>query len=370
MPSSTGSSSASRRPPDGQGRRIPAAPLPARDGVPRRDADRGPAALAARGRGRRAARSVARRRQPGAPADGRGRGQRRGDRHRQAAAGADDHRDRRVRGPAVDRGPDEARCRTGRRDSRRPGDRGPLAAAAGLHRPGGGAAHQRGAAGGARAIQGARRGRARLTSRHATAIGSACTRARPNPRPRHPSIPGGRRPGGRAMPKLTYAENPVHPVLNDYPAALVPTSVAFDLLHLFTRRTSFKVASFFTLLFALLTGGAAAATGYQDYREIPEGTDAKRLANAHGMLNAGVMGAIVLQLLLRSTGRVGIFVRLLNLASAAGLITSSWYGMHLVYRHGLRVRGVDPLEGAPDAGTDTGKPFADRLESLVEKVPD
>ena len=172
------------------------------------------------------------------------------------------------------------------------------------------------------------------------------------------------------MPKLTYAENPVHPVLNDYPAALVPTSVAFDLLHLFTRRTSFKVASFFTLLFALLTGGAAAATGYQDYREIPEGTDAKRLANAHGMLNAGVMGAIVLQLLLRSTGRVGIFVRLLNLASAAGLITSSWYGMHLVYRHGLRVRGVDPLEGAPDAGTDTGKPLADRLESLVEKVPD
>ena len=51
------------------------------------------------------------------------------------------------------------------------------------------------------------------------------------------------------------------------------------MLHLVTRRRSFKVASFFTLLFALFTGGAAAATGYQDYREIPEGTDAKRLAN-------------------------------------------------------------------------------------------
>ena len=57
------------------------------------------------------------------------------------------------------------------------------------------------------------------------------------------------------MPKLTYAENPVHPVLNDYPAALVPTSVAFDMLHLVTRRRSFKVASFFTLVFALITGG-------------------------------------------------------------------------------------------------------------------
>ena len=171
------------------------------------------------------------------------------------------------------------------------------------------------------------------------------------------------------MPKLTYAENPVHPVLNDYPAALVPTSVAFDMLHLVTRRRSFKVASFFTLVFALLTGGAAAATGYQDYREIPEGTDAKRLANAHGMISAGVLGAVALQLLLRSTGRVGLFVRLLNITAAAGLVTSSWYGTHLVYRHGLRVRGVDPLAAAPEAGPDTGKPFADRLESLVGKVP-
>ena len=88
------------------------------------------------------------------------------------------------------------------------------------------------------------------------------------------------------------------------------------MLHLVTRRKSFKVASFFTLVFALITGGAAAATGYQDYREIPEGTDAKRLANAHGMLNVGVLGAVALQLLLRSTGRVGLFVRLLNLAAA------------------------------------------------------
>jgi len=171
------------------------------------------------------------------------------------------------------------------------------------------------------------------------------------------------------MPKLTYAENPVHPVLNDYPAALVPTSVAFDMLHLVTRRRSFKVASFFTLVFALVTGGAATATGYQDYREIPEGTDAKRLANAHGMLSVGVLGAVALQLLLRSTGRVGLFVRVLNLAAAAGLITSSWYGTHLVYRHGLRVRGVDPLASAPEAGPDTGKPFAERLEALVERVP-
>ena len=88
------------------------------------------------------------------------------------------------------------------------------------------------------------------------------------------------------MPKLTYAEHPVHPVINDYPAALVPTSLVFDMLHLVTRRSSFKVASFFTMVLALITGGTAAATGYADYREIPADTEEKRVANAHALLNA------------------------------------------------------------------------------------
>lgn len=172
------------------------------------------------------------------------------------------------------------------------------------------------------------------------------------------------------MPKLTYAENPVHPVLNDYPAALVPASVAFDMLHLVTRRGSFKAASFWTLLFATITGVAAAITGYRDYREIPEGTEPKRLANTHALLNLGVLGALALQLVIRVTGRVGLFARLLNLAAAAGLVTSGWYGTHLVYRHGLRVRGVDPLAAAPVAAPDTGKPLADRLEALAARMPD
>ena len=73
------------------------------------------------------------------------------------------------------------------------------------------------------------------------------------------------------MPKLTYAENPVHPVLNDYPAALVPTSVAFDMLHLVTRRRSFKVASFFTLVFAMITGGARRRDGLPGLPRDPRG---------------------------------------------------------------------------------------------------
>lgn len=171
------------------------------------------------------------------------------------------------------------------------------------------------------------------------------------------------------MPKMTYAENPVHPVLNDFPSALVPTSLAFDMLHLVTRRPTFRNASFFSLLFAFLTGIPAAISGFRDYEEIPEGTDAKRIANAHAAINIGLMGAIGIGLVLRMFGKVGFFARFLNIASNGALLVSGWYGSHLVYRHGMRVRNVDPLAAAPDFMADTGKPYADRLEAFAHNLP-
>ena len=173
------------------------------------------------------------------------------------------------------------------------------------------------------------------------------------------------------MPKLTYAEHPVHPVVNDFPAALVPTSLVFDMLHLVTRRRSFKVASFFTMLLALLTGGAAAATGYADYREIPPNTEAKRIANAHALLNAGVLASLVLQLLIRATGRVGLFARLLNVAANVGLVSAGWYGTHLVYRHGIGVDSeAESAEAAAVASRADGRPLADALGGALAMVPD
>ena len=172
------------------------------------------------------------------------------------------------------------------------------------------------------------------------------------------------------MPKPTYAEHPVHPAINDYPAALVPTSLAFDMLHLVTRRHSFKVASFFTMAMALLTGGAAAATGYADYREIPPNTEAKRVANAHALLNGGVMASLVLQLFIRATGRVGLFARLLNVAATVGIVSAGWYGRQLVYRHGVGVGLVDESSDAAPAAHADGHPFADALESALAMVPD
>jgi len=172
------------------------------------------------------------------------------------------------------------------------------------------------------------------------------------------------------MARLTFAENPVHPVVNDYPAVLMPFSLVCDLLYAVTRRPTLRNASLLAQLGALGTGAAAAATGYADYESIPEGTEAKRLANVHASLNLGLLAAIGLGVLIRLPGRVRPLAFLLNVVANAGLFVSAWYGTHLVYRHGVRVRGVDPTTADALPAEDPGKPFADQLERLAEKMPD
>ena len=171
------------------------------------------------------------------------------------------------------------------------------------------------------------------------------------------------------MAKLTFAENPVHPVLNDYPAVLMPFSLVCDALYVVTRRPTLRNASLLAQLGALGTGAAAAATGYADYETIPEGTVAKRLANVHAALNVGVMGAIALGVLVRLPGRVRPLAFALNVLANAGLVVAGWYGTHLVYRHGVRVRGVDPTTATASPADDPGKPLADQLERLASQVP-
>lgn len=175
------------------------------------------------------------------------------------------------------------------------------------------------------------------------------------------------------MPARTYAENPLHPVVNDYPSALVPTSLVFDVLHVVTRLGSFRTASFATQVLALVSGGIAARAGLEDYRGIPAGTEQKRTANAHLILNSATLGTVALGLLSRLTGRIGAFALLLNLAANGLLMAGGWFGSRLVYRHGVRVQDVDDLgveEGLATADADASRPLAAWLEGLLRRVPD
>ena len=45
---------------------------------------------------------------------------------------------------------------------------------------------------------------------------------------------------------------------------------------------------------------------------------------------------------------IGIFPLLLSALGTVGLIMTAWYGGHMVYEQGMRVKGVSPVEDAPE----------------------
>ncbi len=172
------------------------------------------------------------------------------------------------------------------------------------------------------------------------------------------------------MARPTFAEQPVHPMLNDYPAALLPFSFLMDLLHLVTRRKSFADAAWYSLLGGYLTGLAAAATGAMDYFTIPRGRPVRRIADTHAMLNMAGLGLYSLNLMMRCgrDRRSGLFTTLLSGVGVAGLFVSTWFGGHMVYGHGMRVRGKDEPDRAPEVELPGSQRISDLLHDLEHRL--
>jgi uncharacterized membrane protein len=147
------------------------------------------------------------------------------------------------------------------------------------------------------------------------------------------------------MPQSTLAGHPLHPQLIVMPAGLLPFSLVLDALHIGTGDHSYADAAYYTMMGGLVGGLAAGAAGAADYTTIPDDSPAKKLGTVHGLMNVGLLALTGLNLWMRRKRRSpGTLPVLLSLVGNAGLFASAWYGGHLVYHHGMRVRGT-PLEG-------------------------
>lgn len=166
------------------------------------------------------------------------------------------------------------------------------------------------------------------------------------------------------MPKLTLAGHPLHPQLIVLPAALIPFSLVMDYQYRMTCRASYRSAAYYCLVGGFLGGAAAGATGATDYLEIPSGTQLKKIANTHALLNISLLALTGINLLLRRKAQSSRLPLWLSAISTAGLFVSGWYGGHMVYEHGMRVKGVSPIAGAPQARL----PGDQRLEQVIEEV--
>lgn len=168
------------------------------------------------------------------------------------------------------------------------------------------------------------------------------------------------------MPKSTFAGHPLHPMLIVAPAALLPFGFVLDALHRATDNDDYANAAYYSLTGALVGGLAAGVAGAMDYLTIESDTDAKRTGNVHAMLNGGVMAVTAANLAMRrkSYKHTGGSLALSALA-ALGVVVSGWFGGRMVYEQGVRVRGVSPVENAPDMKM---LPGDERVEHAMQSV--
>ena len=133
------------------------------------------------------------------------------------------------------------------------------------------------------------------------------------------------------MPQVTLTGHPLHPQLIVMPAGLLPFSLVLDALHAKTRDQSYADAAYYTMMGGFVGGLVAGAAGAADYSTIPAESKAT-------FINPWMR---------RSRRSPGTLPILLSLLGTAGLTVSAWYGGHLVYHHGMRVRGTE-LAGGPE----------------------
>jgi uncharacterized membrane protein len=152
-----------------------------------------------------------------------------------------------------------------------------------------------------------------------------------------------------AMPKVTFAGHPLHPMLIVAPAALIPFGFILDAMHRSTGNERYADAAYYSLMGGLIGGLAAGTAGTMDYLTIQPETDLKRTANVHAMLNSSALTLTAANLLARKNkpGHRGGSLALSAIA-ALGVLVSGWFGGHMVYEHGMRVKGVSPVEQAPE----------------------
>ena len=171
------------------------------------------------------------------------------------------------------------------------------------------------------------------------------------------------------MAKTTLAGHPLHPQLISAPSALLPFSLVMDLMYDMTGDESYADAAYYSMMGGYLGGAAAGLAGAGDYADIPPESHTKQIANLHASLNIGIMGLYSLNLLMRRDRRprTGKLPMLLSAVGTAGLFISAWYGGHMVYEHGMRVKGVSPVADGPEMKLPGDKQI-ERPFSMLEEV--
>jgi len=135
--------------------------------------------------------------------------------------------------------------------------------------------------------------------------------------------------------------HPVHPILVAFPIALLALTPVLDVLPLLGVLTDAAGAAYLCELAGLVGGGLAIVTGFADFMKIPQAEKAAaKTAIIHASLALGMLSLFGIAFALRGarTTAVAPGVLALEVAGAALIAVTGWFGGHLVFGHGV---GVD-----------------------------
>ena len=170
---------------------------------------------------------------------------------------------------------------------------------------------------------------------------------------------------------LGYDWPRLHAALNDLPIALLLAAALCDILAIATKRESFRLVSFWTLVLGAVGGVAAVVSGLQAEEHISHGDAVHRVMETHetlGLVTLGIFGLLAVWRIARER-RMGSGERtattILTLAGAGVLFATGLYGGRLVFEHAagipttvlqgeLRERGTDHHHDAGEAQDDPG----------------
>ncbi len=135
---------------------------------------------------------------------------------------------------------------------------------------------------------------------------------------------------------------PSHALVVHFPAALLPTSLALDLLQRWDPALGLASGATALLALGLVGGFLAAATGLLDWAEMIAGSPRRRRATRHLVVQAIALGGFVVSLSLRwvsgSSSEAPGAAILVSAGATVLLLFGNHLGGLLVYRDGIRVK--------------------------------
>lgn len=142
------------------------------------------------------------------------------------------------------------------------------------------------------------------------------------------------------MRGLRLGGHPVHPILTDFPMALLVTSVLWDAVALVTGEAVWWTVGFWTLAVGVAALLPTAVTGMWDFLALPQDSPAGPTALRHMVVVLAAGSLYVASLLARGgpsppEGGALVLAPVLSGVGLVGLAAGGRLGGALVFRHGV-----------------------------------